>query len=438
MEVKVNDGAKVNILPLHTFRSMFPHKLDEDSYPKDDAPERIKDDAPMLWQMASWWIMERSHYELKHYAKDSFQDHQFFVVETPTQKEIIIGHPASVRLGLIQVLCKNHAKTVSSIETEQTNNLFQVHNIDGKTRWSPRSSSEPKSSRRSKSESFQDPLSRPQSITGQNEHERTEMSSFQDPKHQTEHPYGKNSHIQSKSSSFQDHHPWWQEEKWQNKLISRPLIQSISKRVKELNSKYYLPTNEQTQIVSEPARALRDQPQEESAEAPLQVSRFNPIYVEPGSIQINSTRDLQTLYLTLLIEIGDMSGKYDIKTDPRVPASTAWKTQGAHWAQSRDRERVEWHGPCQGIIAKQMEPTPWVSSLTYPKNPTVSWGFVSIQRIWTKRSSESITKHWDSQRDCTHTNWSNKILESRWKQGIFWNAPHQASITAHNVQHAPR
>ena len=25
----------------------------------------------------------------------------FFVVETPTQKEIIIGHPASVRLGLI-------------------------------------------------------------------------------------------------------------------------------------------------------------------------------------------------------------------------------------------------------------------------------------------------------------------------------------------------
>ena len=34
MEVKVDDGAEVNILPLHTFRSMFPHKLDENSYPK--------------------------------------------------------------------------------------------------------------------------------------------------------------------------------------------------------------------------------------------------------------------------------------------------------------------------------------------------------------------------------------------------------------------
>ena len=35
LEVKVDDPADANILPLHTFRSMFPHKLDEDSYPKD-------------------------------------------------------------------------------------------------------------------------------------------------------------------------------------------------------------------------------------------------------------------------------------------------------------------------------------------------------------------------------------------------------------------
>ena len=37
MEVNVNDGAEASILPLHTFRSMFPHKLDEDGYLKDDA-----------------------------------------------------------------------------------------------------------------------------------------------------------------------------------------------------------------------------------------------------------------------------------------------------------------------------------------------------------------------------------------------------------------
>ena len=42
MEVKVDDGAEANILPLHTFRSMFPHKLDEDSYSKNDALRGLK------------------------------------------------------------------------------------------------------------------------------------------------------------------------------------------------------------------------------------------------------------------------------------------------------------------------------------------------------------------------------------------------------------
>ena len=132
MEVKVDDGAEVNILPLHTFRSMFPHKLDVNGYPKDDALKGLKmmlqcyDDSKLVNHGT---ITLR----LKHYSKDSFQDHQFFIVETPTWKEIIIGHPTSVRLGLIQVLCKNHAKTMSSIKADLTYNLFRVHNIDWKT-----------------------------------------------------------------------------------------------------------------------------------------------------------------------------------------------------------------------------------------------------------------------------------------------------------------
>ena len=44
-------------------------------------------------------------------------------------------------------------------------------------------------------------------------------------------------------------------------------------------------------------------------------SRFNPIYVEPGSTQINFTKDLQTLYPNSYDRIGDMSGEYDIKID---------------------------------------------------------------------------------------------------------------------------
>ena len=180
MEVKVNDRAEANILPLHAFRSMFPHKLDEDGYPKDGFLKGSKttiqcyDDSKLV-----------NHgmitLKLKHYSENSFQDHQFFVVETPTQKEIIIGHPVSVRLGLIQVLCKNYAKTVSSIETIHTNNLSQVKHIDGRTRTVNRISAEPSRGRKTRNDSFQDLLSRPQSDTSQNEHKRTKMSSFQDP-----------------------------------------------------------------------------------------------------------------------------------------------------------------------------------------------------------------------------------------------------------------
>ena len=133
MEVKVDDGAKANILPLHTFRSMLPHKLGEDGYPKDNA---LRGSKTMLQCYDNSKLVNHSTItlRLKHYSKDSFQDYQFFVVETPTLERDhhrtpsecqVRSHPGS--------LCKNHAKTMSSIETDQTNNLSRVHNIDGKT-----------------------------------------------------------------------------------------------------------------------------------------------------------------------------------------------------------------------------------------------------------------------------------------------------------------
>ena len=105
MEVKVNDKAEANILPFHTFRSMFPHKLDEDGCPKDGF---LKGSKMTLQCYDDGKLVNHGTItlKLKHYSKNSFQDHQFFVVETLTRKDIIIGHPVSVRLGLIQVLCK--------------------------------------------------------------------------------------------------------------------------------------------------------------------------------------------------------------------------------------------------------------------------------------------------------------------------------------------
>ena len=35
LRIKVDDGAEANILPLDSFRTMFPHALDKQGYPKD-------------------------------------------------------------------------------------------------------------------------------------------------------------------------------------------------------------------------------------------------------------------------------------------------------------------------------------------------------------------------------------------------------------------
>ena len=84
--------------------------------------------------------------KLKHYSNGSFQDHQFFIVETPACREIIIGHPASIRLGLIKVLCQNIAQPVTA-KAAKPSKLTKITNINGKApcRW-PSSRSEHNSS----------------------------------------------------------------------------------------------------------------------------------------------------------------------------------------------------------------------------------------------------------------------------------------------------
>ena len=81
---------------------------------------------------------------------------------------------------------------------------------------------------------------------------------------------------------------------------------------------------------------------------------------------INSTRDLQALFCNSFDCIGDMKGEYDIKTNPTVPPVQhgRWKVP-IEYKEEIEKELAEmvW----QRIITKQTEPTPWVSSLMYPK-----------------------------------------------------------------------
>ena len=81
---------------------------------------------------------------------------------------------------------------------------------------------------------------------------------------------------------------------------------------------------------------------------------------------IDSTRDLQALYPNSFDCIRDMQGEYDIKTDPTVPPVQHGRRKvPIEYKEEIEKELAEmvW----QRIITKQTEPTPWVSSLTYPK-----------------------------------------------------------------------
>ena len=98
--VKVDNGAEGIILPLNSFRAMFPHALDASGHPK---PGFLRGSKTTLECYDDGKLINHGSIKLRlqHYSEKSFQDHSFYIVESKTPKPIIVGHPASIRLGLI-------------------------------------------------------------------------------------------------------------------------------------------------------------------------------------------------------------------------------------------------------------------------------------------------------------------------------------------------
>ena len=74
------------------------------------------------------------------------------------------------------------------------------------------------------------------------------------------------------------------------------------------------------------------------------------------------------MYPNSFDRIGDMSGEYDIKIDLTVLLVQHGRCKVPIESKAKiEKELGEMVS--QGIIVKQTEPTPWVSSLTYPRKP---------------------------------------------------------------------
>ena len=273
LQVKVDDGAEANILPLDSFRSMFPHALNKEGYPVEGF---LKGSRTNLECYDGGRLINHGSIELwlQHYSNKSFQDHTFYVVETKTHKEIIVGHLASIRLGLIQVLCKNIVQAYCSHRNQLQEFLSRSsleHWWQG-TMW--------------RAEKQIRVLQRPLIMFFKETSWEHIWSWCQNPSkwHRYESSFKSIQWYNSKVDSFQD-----------PKTFSNiDFFQDPYWRVKRLNSRYMVPVNEVSLVISDPQTVKTAQPVKEqpSRGPPPKGSRFNPIYIEPGSTSIESTRDL--------------------------------------------------------------------------------------------------------------------------------------------------
>ena len=98
-------------------------------------------------------------------------------------------------------------------------------------------------------------------------------------------------------------------------------------------------------------------------------SKEHPIFHKPGSIKISSVEDLLRLYPNSFDRLGSLKGEYDIKVDPTVPPVQHVRRKVPIESKAAIEEAIDYIVK-QDILEPQIEPTPWVSSVTYPVKPT--------------------------------------------------------------------
>ena len=103
-----------------------------------------------------------------------------------------------------------------------------------------------------------------------------------------------------------------------------------------------------------------------NAKGKLPDSKEHPIYHRPGSIVINGTEELQALYPNSFDRLGSLKGEYDIRVDPTVKPIQHSRRKVPIESKEAIEKEIDFMLE-EGIVVEQIEPTPWVSSATFPK-----------------------------------------------------------------------
>ena len=151
---------------------------------------------------------------------------------------------------------------------------------------------------------------------------------------------------------------------------SRPKMKHTSKKAPR--RKYYKPSNDtktfqinnkgHLQCLQDPNLIHRP-----NDKGKLPGSREAPIYHEPGTVSCKTVEDLKKLYPNSFDRLGSLKGAYNIRVDPTVkPATHARRKVPIESKEAIDKE-LDYL--IEEIITEQVELTPWVSSVTFPRKP---------------------------------------------------------------------
>ena len=406
MEVKVDPGSETNCIPLSHFRCLFPQLCSKDGSPKENALE------PTLAQFEAYdggimtshgWIILPT----RDIRDNKFHPVRYYVV-TREEARILISHATATWLGLVKVLCPNKAlrikRQVASVskkakEPSESNNSDSLSGSEHppKAKYFYNNITTPQHPPKGKytgtvtvkEQQYELPTSKPCS------HRRRRRRGR--PAHREEEDQVDNTSVKFQTSQTNNGKATGLGGR--QSVLPRQISTPSQSEIKSVSNNRYCSS---TSRITTPSQGENSgflpkcqyyQPQDDedryyiNSEGHLQChqdsqtiikaltpqelpgSKEHPIFHKPGSIKISSVEDLLRLYPNSFDRLGSLKGEYDIKVDPTVPPIQHARRKVPIESKAAIEEAIDYMVK-QDILEPQIEPTPWVSSVTYPVKPT--------------------------------------------------------------------
>ena len=395
MEVKVDPGAQPSCIPLHKFKTLFPH-LCRDGLPKEGLLDNTQNEF-QSYNGGDMTCYGHIVVDVKDKVTKKYHPIRFYVMNTDVPR-ILISHAASFWLGLVRVLCDNKAPRIKR----------QVASIDKKSDFKAKSGHFRTSSQNTASSSQKKQMTPKIVTSGAANIPSPRMHNFEDAKLQ-----GRKTATGVTSGRDVDISDWEQHSQdepsatigkepktsKQGNLVHSGPNKKITDSVKDgpfsnqtgngLNAKngpkmkhtskkaprrkYYRPTYDTKtfQINNKGHLQCQEDPNlihRPNDKGKLPGSREAPIYHEPGTVSCKTVEDLKKLYPNSFDRLGSLKGAYNIRVDPTVkPVTHARRKVPIESKEAIDKELD--YLIKEEIITEQVKPTPWVSSVTFLRKP---------------------------------------------------------------------